>query len=68
VQSNQYRSVAFEAHGRECQDCGATDDLEVHHIDRDRENNDPENLAVLCHDCHWDRHRDEFGERQRQTI
>jgi hypothetical protein len=71
-----YRSTAFDAHGRKCGDCGDTTDLEVHHIDQDRTNNNAENLAVLCHDCHWDYHRDELSkrasgpqiERERETI
>jgi hypothetical protein len=61
--NENYRKTAFNAHGRECGDCGDTTELEVHHKDRDRSNNDAENLAVLCHDCHWDRHRDEVSER-----
>ena len=35
-----------------CQECGKTDDLEVHHIDGNRLNNDPENLLTLCKKCH----------------
>ncbi len=27
-------------------------DVITHHIDGDSSNNDPTNLAVLCHDCH----------------
>jgi len=70
-----YRSVAFDHHGRECEVCGATEELHVHHKDQARSNNDPDNLEVLCEDCHWDRHRDEFADRAsgpqkgyRQTI
>lgn len=47
-----YRRTAFEAHGRECTNCDAVDELEVHHRDGDRTNNDPENLLPLCTDCH----------------
>lgn len=41
-----------------CDICGGTDTakdkrrLSVHHKDGDKSNNNPENLAVLCHRCH----------------
>lgn len=35
-----------------CARCGATDDLEVHHRDRDPFNNDAANLETLCRTCH----------------
>lgn len=37
-----------------CAICGAKgiDILSEHHIDRDRSNNDYDNLIVLCHNCH----------------
>lgn len=36
--------------GHQCQfpDCGLSDDLVVHHIDYDKENNDPMNLITVC--------------------
>lgn len=61
--SSGYRQTAFENHGRECEDCGVSENLHVHHKDRDQSNNDPENLVVLCEEHHWDRHRDEVAER-----
>jgi len=54
---SNYRSVAFEYHGRECAECGGTENIEVHHIDGDRRNNDPQNLLPLCQPCHRDVHR-----------
>ena len=39
----------------ECNRCGYnlfTDILQVHHIDRDRKNNELSNLEVLCPNCH----------------
>ncbi len=31
--------------------------LEIHHKDRNKHNNTPRNLRVLCEDCHDDLHR-----------
>ena len=39
-----------------CQDCGATGRLDIHHRDRNKRNQDPANLAVLCHRCHMQEH------------
>lgn len=50
-----YRLVAFRQYAKKCQDCGFDafpEVLEVHHIDRNRKNNTPENLKVLCPTCH----------------
>jgi excisionase family DNA binding protein len=35
-----------------CALCARSEDLEVHHRDGDRTNDNPENLVVLCRDCH----------------
>ena len=35
-----------------CSICGSTDNLIVHHIDKNRENNDVSNLITLCSKCH----------------
>ena len=61
--SSDHRRTAFKTHGEECDVCGTAENLHVHHIDRDRSNNSPENLRVLCEEHHWDQHRDEFAER-----
>ena len=40
---------------KECNRCGYSaypDILGVHHIDRNRDNNDLSNLEVLCPNCH----------------
>jgi hypothetical protein len=46
----------------ECPDCGRGIDrvtgFDVHHIDEDPTNNDPDNLIGLCHRCHIWRHHD----------
>ena len=35
-----------------CEVCGKEHDIEVHHIDEDRNNNMPENLLSVCESCH----------------
>lgn len=49
-----YRAMAFAAHGKACKWCGDTLEpiLDAHHIDHNRQNNDPTNLMVLCCGCH----------------
>lgn len=54
-----YRDVAFEYHQEECNRCGYKkhkEILEVHHIDRNRNNNAPSNLEVICPNCHMEDH------------
>ena len=56
-QSTQYRALAFRSYPHQCAICGYHDDddislLDVHHIDSDRENNDLDNLIILCPNCH----------------
>lgn len=47
-----------ERDGERCVDCGATENLEVHHIiPRKYGGSDhPANLKTLCHNCHWKYH------------
>ena len=45
-----------KAIGDKCERCGSTYYLLVHHKDRDRSNNDPENLETLCKSCHQREH------------
>ncbi len=45
-----------------CQDCGKAPGLffgQVHHIDKNRDNNVLENLVTLCTKCHGERHTGE---------
>ncbi|MFX7938275.1 HNH endonuclease, partial [Acinetobacter baumannii] len=39
-----------------CESCGTTTTLRRHHKDRNRENNLPENIAILCQECHKAEH------------
>ena len=50
-----YRPKALNTYSHQCAICGWNEDvdvLEVHHIDENRENNDVNNLIVLCPICH----------------
>jgi len=49
-----------------CAVCRVRDErvLAVHHIDRDRRNNRLENLAWLCHNCHFLVHNYGVGKKQ----
>lgn len=50
-----------------CQKCFGVDDLLIHHIDGNDENNALNNLVTLCSLCHLNLHRPEnsFGEYNR---
>lgn len=39
-----------------CEHCGTSQALQVHHKDRNRKNNEPENLETLCATCHMKMH------------
>lgn len=46
-------TVNYQKHmGTSCEVCGATEGLEVHHTDKNRNNNDPANLMTVCESCH----------------
>ena len=50
-----YRKRAMEQYGEQCQNCHYNEYvqiLQVHHIDKNRDNNDLSNLKVLCPNCH----------------
>lgn len=51
-----YRDIAFEYHPNECYHCKDSEDLQVHHIDHNRENNNPSNLLIVCRSCHIEEH------------
>lgn len=48
-----YRRIAFQNLPNKCSVCGLNDiKLEVHHKDKNRFNNIPENLQLVCKKCH----------------
>lgn len=52
---NNYRSIAFRHHDKECVVCGENKIVAVHHMDGDHYNNDIKNLVPLCptHHAYW---------------
>ncbi len=57
---NEYRNKALNHYGAKCNKCGYNDNikaLDVHHIDKNRQNNELSNLEVLCCNCHALEHR-----------
>lgn len=53
--SSNYRLKAFNKYEHKCNCCGWDEDeriLEVHHIDENRDNNELDNLIILCPTCH----------------
>lgn len=51
-----------------CEVCGTTSELQVHHIDFDRENNSPDNLITLCQTCHMRVHNQCLDTAYSDTI
>ncbi len=58
------RLEALEAGGYICARCEDTDNLQVHHLNYDRLGAElPEDLEVLCIDCHREAHGNSIGGR-----
>ncbi len=52
---DEIRKAIIERDGYQCRNCerdGVEAVLHIHHKDRDRTNNAPDNLITLCSDCH----------------
>ncbi len=60
LQSDEWRErrrVTITAAGHRCQNCGKHDDLQVHHLTYERRGAEhPDDLRVLCSDCHQNTH------------
>lgn len=58
VNPQKYRPKCFERYDERCQICQSEGNIEVHHIDADRTNNDIDNLIPLCMSCHVQIHKE----------
>ena len=54
----EYQHLAFEVYknAKICTKCWTTEQIQVHHKDKDHSNNLEENLQVLCNSCHQSLH------------
>ena len=54
-----YIRTAYRTYKHKCAICGLDEEccLQVHHIDEDRSNDNPNNLIILCANCHSRIHR-----------
>jgi len=59
-----YRERCLAAKGKQCEVCGDTHNVVVHHIDGNRENNDLSNLVPVCDSCHKSIHWGSDGYEQ----
>jgi RNA-directed DNA polymerase len=48
----------LESRGQKCERCNynKSEILQVHHKNRDRRNNNLENLELICPNCHYEEH------------
>lgn len=53
----QYATIAKKYYDEKCIVCGFNEIVDVHHIDKNRENNNPTNLVFLCPNHHYVLHR-----------
>lgn len=65
ISENTYRRIAFAIKPKKCERCGYAAHeaaIVVHHIDRNRSNNDISNLEILCANCHAIEHYGEMND------
>ena len=54
----RFKKQLIEQRGECCEMCSKNPCSNLHHIDRDRSNNNPENLMLLCKSCHIEQHKE----------
>ncbi len=62
---NQLFQFVFERDNNECQICKSKNELIIHHIDENWENNISNNLVCLCNNCHLNLHRPKNQKREK---
>ena len=53
-----YRKIAFINLPKFCAKCFSNKSLIVHHLDKNRRNNQLNNLIILCRSCHYKIHQE----------
>ena len=58
----------LEKRSRKCERCGydKVEILQIHHKDRNRNNNNLENLELVCPNCHYEEHYSQHKEKWEQ--
>ncbi len=52
----EIRKLVYEIYEKKCALCPTRRKLHIHHIDGDPNNNDLDNLLLLCSECHGMHH------------
>jgi len=50
--NDKFKEIVLKYVGNSCKECGSKENLEIHHIDGNRNNNKFNNLERLCRKCH----------------
>jgi hypothetical protein len=50
--NNELKRSIFERDNFRCKTCGKNHSIVCHHIDKNKQNNNPDNLITLCRSCH----------------
>lgn len=64
----RYRTIAFHHYKKECALCLFDKVVDIHHIDENRENNEPKNLVPLCPNHHKMVHLKKYKQEIQQAI
>ncbi len=56
VNDDYCKRIAFENYPKECFMCKSKENIQIHHKNRNRQDNRIENLIIVCKDCHWKIH------------
>lgn len=62
------RETVLEEKGHSCTVCGAEGEVQIHHVDGDRNNNSLENLEPVCGSCHYKIHNGELEEWSKKIL
>jgi cytochrome c553 len=52
-----YREEGLRLYGDRCIHCGTAEEVKIHHMDGDHDNDRRDNLVPLCQECHVQLHK-----------